>query len=82
MGIAQKDLVPQFYLDSIFHLAKETSVVRNEVNWTTIKKEHDRLSMNAKHEKDIIPAAKFLLKSLGDFHGRIWVDQIPYKWCN
>ncbi len=78
-GNAQQDLSPQFYLDSIFHLAKETSVVRNEVNWTAIKKEYDRLSINAKTEKDIIPAVKFLLKSLGDFHGRIWVDQVPHN---
>lgn len=79
LGNAQQDLTPQFYLDSIFHLAKETSVVRNEVDWTAIKKEYDRLSVNAKTEKDIIPAVKFLLKSLGDFHGRIWVDQIPHN---
>lgn len=79
LGNAQNNPTPQFYLDSIFHLAKETSVVRNEVNWTEIKKEYDQLSVNAKTEKDIIPAVKFLLKSLGDFHGRLWVDNIPHN---
>lgn len=79
LGKSQTSPSPQFYLDSIFQLAQSTSVVRNEVDWTAIKKEYDLLSVNAKTDQDIIPAVKYLLKSLGDFHGRVWVNQIPHN---
>ena len=63
LGKSQTSPSPQFYLDSIFQLAQATSVVRNEVDWTAIKKEYDLLSVSAKTDQDIIPAVKYLLKS-------------------
>ncbi len=62
-------------LDSIIAYTKETSVNRDKVNWVDLSKE-----MKAIHTSDgLIEATKHMLKSLEDFHGRIWKDNIPHN---
>ncbi|MCB9232903.1 MAG: S41 family peptidase [Bacteroidia bacterium] len=61
-------------LDSIIAYSETHSVHRNEVNWTTLGQ-----SMREIHaEQGLVEAVKLMLKELNDFHGRIWVDNVPY----
>ncbi|MDX2247702.1 MAG: S41 family peptidase [Bacteroidia bacterium] len=62
-------------LDSIITLAKTTSVRRDSVNWQRLEPQLDSLH----REAGIAEAGKRLLRELEDFHGRIWVNQVPYN---
>ena len=78
-GQSQNKMTPQNYLDSIYTLAQNTALLRDSVDWDSIKKKYYQLGKDAKSVSEIIPAVKYLLKSLNDFHGRIWVDRVPHN---
>lgn len=62
-------------LDTIVQLAQENSVMRDSVDWDEIT-----ATMVAMHDTGgLVPATKFMLKELNDFHGRIWVDGVPHN---
>ncbi|MEZ4828874.1 MAG: S41 family peptidase [Bacteroidia bacterium] len=65
----------QVALDSIITLAKNTAARRDSINWKRLEPKLDSVHQEA----GIAEAGKLLLKELNDFHGRIWVNQVPYN---
>lgn len=63
---------PRQVLDKILTHAKDASLYREKVNWDSLSKAVLALSSNAKNVTDLGPSLKFLLKSLGDEHGRVF----------
>ncbi|MEZ4774163.1 MAG: S41 family peptidase [Bacteroidia bacterium] len=72
---AQPQIHNSFALDSILTLAMTSSVNRDSVNWEKLKPQIYALHK----EEGIIAAGKLILKELKDFHGRIWVNNVPYN---
>lgn len=72
---AQEKLINQAVLDSIISYSKTNSVLRDSVDWQVLEQK-----MKDIHEADgLVESTKYMLKELNDFHGRIWVDDIPYN---
>lgn len=61
-------------LDSVIYYGRTTSVMRDSVNWEELE-EAMRIIYN---EDGLAMATTHMLKALDDFHGRIWVDNVPY----
>ncbi len=59
-------------LDKIIAHAEEASLYRGNVNWDTLKPKIYKLAKNAQTVEELSPALKYLLKSLGDEHGRVF----------
>lgn len=60
--------------DSIFNYARSHSVLRDSVNWAALRPALDSLCATG----GLIPATQRLLHELRDFHGKIWVDNVPH----
>ncbi|MBE2207270.1 MAG: hypothetical protein IAE84_06775 [Saprospiraceae bacterium] len=60
--------------DSIFNYAQGHSVLRDSVNWAALRPTLDSVCAS----EGLIPATKRLLHELRDFHGKIWVDNMPH----
>jgi len=60
--------------DSIFNYARSHSVLRDSVDWAALRPALDSVCAS----QGLIPAAQQLLRALRDFHGRIWVDNVPH----
>lgn len=66
-------------LDTIIVLGKSQSIMSDSVDWAMIEKEmHKRFEVQP-NDTGLIEATKFMLKELGDFHGRIWVKGVPHN---
>jgi len=75
---SQDAVIDQAALDSIISYTKEVSVLKDSVDWKEIE-----AKMNSIHKKNgIAEATQYMLKELKDFHGRIWLDKIPYFGLN
>ena len=59
-------------LEKIITHAETVSLYRNNVDWVSLKPKIYELSKNAQTITELSPALKYLLKSLGDEHGRIF----------
>ncbi|AVI52164.1 hypothetical protein C5O00_13775 [Pukyongia salina] len=62
----------QVVLDKIITHAQEASLYRNNINWDSVKPQVYKLAKEAESVNDLSPALKYLLKSLGDEHGRVF----------
>lgn len=72
---AQPLLHNEGVLDSIIQYSQENSVMKDSVDWEEVTPK-----MKALHaDSGLITATKYMLHELGDYHGRIWVDRIPYN---
>ena len=60
--------------DSIFNYAQGHSVLRDSVDWAALRPALDSVCAS----QGLIPAAQGLLRALRDFHGKIWVDNVPH----
>ena len=67
-------------LDEMIQHAQENSLYREKVNWLLIKKEMYQLSKEAKTIADLSPSLKYMLKELGDDHGRIYHNNRPIAY--
>ncbi len=59
-------------LGAIISHAEEASLYRNDVDWKILKGEIYDMASDANSVAELKPALKYLLKSLGDGHGRIF----------
>jgi len=64
----------QATLEEIVNYNLKNSLYRNTVNWDTLTPQIYKLATGAKSIEDIVPAVKFMLKSLGDEHGQIYYN--------
>ena len=71
-AFGQQNEATKTTLDAIISHAEEASLYRNDVNWTILKEEIYNLASNANSVAALKPTLEFLLKSLGDEHGRIF----------
>jgi carboxyl-terminal processing protease len=71
---SQPDVRDKKILEDIISYSQENSVHTADVNWEVLKVKLD--SIHA--AQGLIFAAQYLLKELGDFHGRIWYKMTPY----
>ncbi len=62
----------QKVLGSVVSHAEEASLYRDKVDWGALKSHISELAKDAQSIDDLGPAFKYLLKSLGDEHGRIF----------
>lgn len=69
---AQSNNETQKTLNAVVSHAEEASLYRNKVNWDTVKSNIYKLAKDAQTIDQLTPAFKYLLKSLGDEHGRIF----------
>lgn len=65
---------PQTLLDTLIDLGKTTAANRETVDWPQLETE----LRQEEQAGGIVDAAKHLLKALGDFHGKFWMDRVPY----
>lgn len=74
-GIFVSDLKGQESLiDSVIYYGRTTSVMRDSVNWNELE-----AAMRIINEQEGLgKATSHMLRELGDFHGRIWIDDVPY----
>lgn len=69
---AQEDTAVRNTLDRIISHTQEASLYRNQVDWDTLKPRIYAMAQNANSVPELSDALSFLLKSLGDEHGRIF----------
>jgi carboxyl-terminal processing protease len=61
-------------IDSVIYYGRTTSVMRDSVNWNELE-----VAMRIINEEEGLgKATSHMLRELGDFHGRIWIDDVPY----
>ena len=61
-------------IDSVIYYGRTTSVMRDSVNWNELE-----VTMRIINEQEGLgKATSHMLRELGDFHGRIWIDDVPY----
>ena len=65
----------QKVLKEILDYSQSNSVRKDSVNWDSIKVTAAKLH----NQGGLIPASQYILKSLNDYHGRIWHNNIPYN---
>ena len=61
-------------LDKIIEHAENNSLYRENVDWTTLKKEMYSLAKNADSVSQLKPALNLMLKKLNDTHGRVFYN--------
>ena len=61
-------------LDKIIEHAESASLYRNNVDWTSLKKEMHSLAKDADSISQLKPALDFMLKELNDGHGRVFYN--------
>ena len=59
-------------LDSIIAHVEEASLYRNTVDWDTLRPNIYKLAADVETTAELKPALKYLLKSIGDEHGRVF----------
>lgn len=70
----QQNIEVQKTLTKMITHAEESSLYRNRVDWDIVKPSIYKLSKNAQTIEELSPALKHLLKSLGDEHGRVFLN--------
>jgi len=66
--------------DEMIQHAQEHSLYREKVDWVSLKKEMYQLSKEAKTVADLSPSLNYMLKELGDEHGRIYHNNQPIAY--
>ncbi|MBI1268417.1 MAG: hypothetical protein GC193_13400 [Cryomorphaceae bacterium] len=61
-------------IDSVIYYGRTTAVMRDSVNWDELEATMRIIN----NESGLVNATTHMLKELDDFHGRIWVDDVPY----
>jgi len=64
----------QLTLEKIIEHAEKNSLYRNNVDWTSLKKEMNALAKNADSVSQLKPALNLMLKELNDTHGRVFYN--------
>ncbi|MCB0703975.1 MAG: hypothetical protein KDC34_01640 [Saprospiraceae bacterium] len=72
VSYGQENSAIQNTLEQIINHAEEASLYRNKVDWDTLKPAIHELAKDAETVADLEPALSYMLKSLGDEHGRVF----------
>lgn len=72
--VGQPQIKQAAILQDIIAYAKVHSVRSDSVDWTVIEKKTDSIHT----AEGVIQATQYMLKSLNDFHGKIWYEGTPY----
>lgn len=67
----KNDTLKQLLTQIIAH-AEEASLYRNKVNWDSVKIKVSDLAKDAQTVQELAPCLKYLIKSMGDEHARIF----------
>lgn len=67
----KSDTLKQLLSQIVAH-AESASLYRNKVNWDSVKMKVSDLAKDAQSVPELAPSLKYLLKSMGDEHGRIF----------
>ena len=67
-------------LDEMIQHAQENSLYREKVDWSSVKKEMYQLSKESETIVDLTPSLNYMLKALGDTHGRIYHNNRPIDY--
>ena len=71
----------QSVLKKTIEIMKANSVNSKIVDWTNLTTEAYQLAKNAKRPEDLGNSIRFLLQSLGDFHGRFRYNDSIFRWA-
>ncbi len=67
-------------LDSTINIMKSNSINSKKVDWGDLTLKAYELAKTAKEPEDLGNSIRFLLKSLGDFHGRFRYNDSIFRW--
>ncbi|WP_306640618.1 S41 family peptidase [Sanyastnella coralliicola] len=75
LSLAQPIVKDKALMQEIISYAKENSVNTKQVDWDELIPRAEALHADS----GFIVASQLILRELGDYHGRIWYNQMPYN---
>src|SRR5204862_151564 len=63
--------IPTIYFRVALFMIERNSMMRDRVDWPTVRAEADQLLRDARHTRDTYPAIRLVLRRLGDNHSHL-----------